>query len=404
MEALNAEYGKALDPVSAAFAPQVWGEYENGGLRLEIQPKVAPQVTVEAPADDEGGVLFSVFETASREADGTDGAGWLLSIGKVDEARTHEMLCGDMSGTELFAKDGDGQHYVSYFPTDVRYTRASTEQMQQDPKIWSALCGWADRAYERFAKINGLEAVSFGNSPVDFSLARAAWAEGVNATLSTAEYGPLAVEGTDGTPYAEFLIKNRFLTADSSEKPDGESVELAFPDEDLRLDFYFAPGGYVSVMSGEEEMQYQTLSPDEPVSVADAMLGRYYDAAELAGVREADTALDAFPGVWAEKAAGRGMLTVEKSLAPGKIRLTLIWPQNADELCRWELLASLGRDRLAYEDGVKYRTETDEDGDEWTVEESSSESGFFYLNGDGELCWHDESAGSGEDSAFVRAD
>lgn len=313
MEALNAEYGKALDPVSAAFAPQVWGEYENGGLRLEIQPKVAPQVTVETPADDEGGVLFSVFETASREADGTDGAGWLLSIGKVDEARTHEMLCGDMSGTELFAKDGDGQHYVSYFPTDVRYTRASTEQMQQDPKIWSALCGWADRAYERFAKINGLEAVSFGNSPVDFSLARAAWAEGVNATLSTAEYGPLAVEGTDGTPYAEFLIKNRFLTADSSEKPDGESVELAFPDEDLRLDFYFAPGGYVSVMSGEEEMQYQTLSPDEPVSVADAMLGRYYDAAELAGVREADTALDAFPGVWAEKAAGRGMLTVEKA-------------------------------------------------------------------------------------------
>lgn len=53
---------------------------------------------------------------------------------------------------------------------------------------------------------------------------------------------------------------------------------------------------------------------------------------------------------------------------------------------------------------MKYRTETDEDGDEWTVEESSSESGFFYLNGDGELCWHDESAGSGEDSAFVRAD
>ena len=88
MEALNAEYGKALDPVSAAFAPQVWGEYENAGCIFHVKPKINELITVEAPENDPDGILFTVSEKASVEAaealgEEDTGAGWLFDICKI---------------------------------------------------------------------------------------------------------------------------------------------------------------------------------------------------------------------------------------------------------------------------------------------------------------------------------
>ena len=50
------------------YPPQIWGEYENGGLSMAIQPKYNDLITVETPANDTNGILCSVSETASREA------------------------------------------------------------------------------------------------------------------------------------------------------------------------------------------------------------------------------------------------------------------------------------------------------------------------------------------------
>ena len=274
-----------LEPVSAQFDPQPWGEYENGGMTLEIQPKYDALLTVATPTDSD--ILFTVSETASLEAGSHEGAGWLFSIGTVDEDRLHEMLCQDMSGAEVFAKDASGRYYLYYHPTDVRYERATVEQMREDQAQWTMLNQWAGTVRDSFAQKNALEFVSFGNSEVDMRLARAAWMPGEKHTLSTTEFGPVDASAVDGTPYAEYVMRGGFLYTDPAETPDGEYVVLTFPEEDTRLDFFAAPGGYVRVVSGGREELYQTFWYDEERSPADAMREWYYAAAEKAGLKKA---------------------------------------------------------------------------------------------------------------------
>lgn len=288
IDGIDPDNGTALAPVTVRYPPQNWGEYENGGMSMEIRPRYNELVTVEAPADDGNGVLFSVSETASLAAGGYDGAGWLFSIGKISEARLHEMLCYDLSGVDIFAKDGEGNYYAYYHPTDVRYERATAEEMERDMGQWSMLCEWAEGMKDRFVERNGLESVSYGGSDVELYLARAAYLDGVNYTLSTTEYGPVDGRGVDGAPYAEFVMRGCFEAVDIGETPDGEYVVLSFPEEAVRLDFFFAPGAYVRVTSGDGETLYQAMWYDDDTSFAEAMRNWYYAAAELAGVRPPD--------------------------------------------------------------------------------------------------------------------
>ena len=48
------------------------------------------------------------------------------------------------------------------------------------------------------------------------------------------------------------------------------------------------------------------------------------------------------------------------------------------------------------------QVEFDEDGAEWTTDESWEESGYFTLGAGGELTWHDDNLRVAEDSVFVR--
>lgn len=406
MDGLNSGNGTALEPVSAQYPPQVWGEYENDGMHLSIQPKYNDLVTVTTPEKDKNGVLISVSETASVEAGDFEGAGWLFDIGRVSGKKLHEMLCRDMSGVDVFAKDESGNYYVYYHPTDVRFARANMDGVGDDDnadwKQWAMLCEWAESVKDRFADQNGLEYANFGNSEVDMYVARAAWESGVNFTLSTTEFGPVSGVGTDGTPYAEFLLQGGFWEVED-EAPDGEYVVLNFPDEKVRVDFFFAPGAYARIVSGDRETIYQAVWWDDNISYAEAMQGWYYAAAERAGVKKADKSLNAYCGLWGEKIAGRGQIECEKTVAPGKVRLTVTWPESAAVVDTWEMVASLDEDgKLVYENGYKEVVEYDETGESWTTDENYEESGSFYLNEAKELCWHSDQAADG-DSTFVRA-
>lgn len=285
---LDGAEASKLEAVSVQYPPQIWGEYENAGLRLEIQPRINELVTVETPADSADGTLFTVFETASREADDFEGVGWLFSIERIDEDKLHELLCYDLIGMEVFARDEDGNYYVYCHPTDVRYARRSTEEMQRDIGQWTMLCEWADGVPSRFVRENELEDVWFNNTEVDMLLARAAWKKDANVTLSTTEYGPVEARGVDAAPYMELLRQAWFTEAEGEEAPDGEYVVLNIPDEDTRLDFFFAPGAYVRVVTGESERLYQTGLYDDNMSLARIMQDWYYAAAEKAGVRTPD--------------------------------------------------------------------------------------------------------------------
>lgn len=399
---LSGSDAESLAPVSVQYPPQEWGEYKNGGVSMELQPKYNKLVTVETPKDDPDGILFTVSETASMEADGFDGSGWLFSIGTLSEAGLHELLCDDMSGVEVFARDGGGGYYVWYRPTDVRYARATAEEMARDADQWTMLCEWAGTMQDVFREENELEYVSFGNSIIDMYLARAAYRDGEKYTLSTTEYGPVEAYGVVAVPFAEFVMQGFFGEVDD-EAPDGEYVVLTFPDEDVRIDFFFAPGAYARVISDGRETIYQAAWQDDDVSCAEAMRGWYYAAAESAGVREHDDGLTPWYGVWTEKIAGRGQIESAWCIAPDKVQISVRWPESAGVLDSWEIIATLEEDRLVYENGHKTVEEFDSSGAGEVVDESYGESGYFYLDGEDTLCWHDDQADGG-DSAFRRVD
>ena len=393
--------GTALEPVTVQFPPQNWGEYENGGLRLEVKPKYNDLITVEVPENAPDGTLFNASETASLAVGQYPGAGWLFAIGTVSEDRAHEMLCQDMSGARIFAKDAEGKYYVLYHPTDVRYERASVEEMQRDQAQWTMLCEWAGEVPDKFIELNGLEPVTFGNTDVDICLARAIWADGVKATLSTTEFGPVDAALADGTPYAEFIMQGWFTWVDPAETPDGEYVVLNIPEEDTRVDFFFAPGGYVRTVHGDSIALYQPMWYDETLSFADAMRGWYYAAAEKAGLKEPDAFMSAVTGDWTEKVAARGRLTITRSLACDQVKIEASWPESASIQDTWEMTAKKTEDgRLVYENGHYTSTEYD-NGESWVTDEDWAVSGEIILSGE-ELNWHDSRLGH-EDNEFVRA-
>lgn len=394
--------GTPLEPVTVQFPPQNWGEYENGGVMLEIKPKYNDLITVKVPENDPDGVLFDVSETASLAVGQYPGAGWLFGIGTVSEVRAHEMLCQDMSGARIFAKDDDGRYYVWYHPTDVRYERATVEEMKRDQEQWTMLCEWAADVPDKFAEQNGLEPVTFGNTDVDICLARALWEDGVKVTLSTTEFGPLDVSAVDGTPWVEYVMQGWFEWVDPSETPDGEYLVLDFPEEDTRVDFFFAPGGYVRTVHGEYESLYQSMWYDDAFSFADAMQGWYYAAAEKAGLREPDVFMAAVTGDWTEKVAARGRVTITQGLIPGQATIEASWPESASIQDSWEMNATrTNDDRLVYQYGHFTSTEYD-NGEGWITDEDWESSGEFYLDGD-ELHWHDSRLAENGDNVFVRA-
>ena len=110
------------EDTSASAAAEV--TYENGGVKLLVPTEYDTLVSTDTPHNDPDGVIFSVTELAAYEAATAQGldldnAGWLFDIRLVDEDTLHELLCYDMSGERVFARDAAGNYYLFCQPTDV---------------------------------------------------------------------------------------------------------------------------------------------------------------------------------------------------------------------------------------------------------------------------------------------
>lgn len=271
-----AEYAtEAAAGASTTAAETQYLTYENGGFKLMVPGEYNDELLIEMPQDDAEGILFKVAEKASVEAAKADygdeadayDMGWLFSIGKVTEDEMHEMLCGDMFGKQVIAKDADGNFYIHSGPTDVRLYRANNEEMEKAEEHWSILCEWADSMIESFAYDNPdkLTHATYGNSDVQIYLARIAYQPDVNYTVSTLEYadkGALSPAGVDAAPYVESLLTDATIVyADDQETPDGEYIVLNFPDENTRLDFFYLEGGqnYIRRVYTDEDGESATL-------------------------------------------------------------------------------------------------------------------------------------------------
>ena len=363
-----------------------------------------------AVEDDETGeeLLLVVSEGASVDAaeamgeEDTEGIGELFRIIRVSEERLHELLCGDMSGMQAFAKDEDGNYYLFCTPTDVRYVRETNEKMTEDAHEWTELNEWArgELLEEILDKNTQLTPVSYTNTMLDMYLARIAYAKDVTYTISTTAYGPLKPGKFDGTKYAEYLLGGNFAEAENAKAPDGEYVVLNFPDEGVRYDFFTADGNLVREVRDGYETFYKRVY-EGIVTNTEAMEGWYLCLAEESGKKEDYKELDPFLGEWAEEIAGRGVMTITKSVGLAKADIEVRWPGSAFEVSTWSITANLAYDgKLVYDKCKHIVTEYDENGNGTVVSEVTDEGGVIWLDSEGAIVWAID--GWDEENTFIK--
>lgn len=274
---------------TAAPADTADAVYTNEGFTLTVPAKYDDLLFTTTPEED--GVLFMSSEIASIEAaqaqgGDIDGAGWLFSIRKIDEASLNEKLCDDMSGEQPFATDGNGTYFLFCTPTDVRLIRDNYDN-PEDMEIWTELNEWAATVPETFLSANPqLTAVKYGNTDFDMHLARIAFDDNVKYTISTLEFLELEPKDVDPAPYLEKLRSNVTYERVDEEAPDGEYVVLAFPDENVRFDFFFAEDGrnYIREVWGDDpewEQLYKANFDDKSIDATEVM-AEWYDALAVA--------------------------------------------------------------------------------------------------------------------------
>ena len=178
--------------------------YEKDGIKLLV-PEIYDDLLYtkifkkdKEGKEDEEGRLFSVTEAKSvvdawLQNERESGPGWLFTIARVDADRLHQMLCGEMSGADVFAKDSKNRYFIFYHPTDVRFVRKDEDKMRRDQQLWTDLNEWAslDVQHEFFENNKGLVKERYDNSNVSMYLARAAYSvePKVKYTVSTNQYG-----------------------------------------------------------------------------------------------------------------------------------------------------------------------------------------------------------------------
>ena len=287
----NAGEEKAADTAAAQTAdPMV---YEFMGYKLTVPGELADKITVESPAEDanDDRVIFKAFETKSVEAAKAKGEenmslGLLFGLTIRDEKDTRLILAEGVGGQDPIAKTEDGEYIIYNHPTDVRYERATPEEMEKDQDEWTAACEWANYVCENFAKDNGLTPVHYNETQVEAALARAAFIEDTNYTISTLEHGPLEPNGADPIPFYEKMTtgaKYEAIEMPNNEGPDGEYVVLNFPDEGNRYDFFLAEGGeniirLVNSTDGQEYEYYYQVTFEDGSKKASEIMHEWYNA------------------------------------------------------------------------------------------------------------------------------
>ena len=396
----------ALLAITACFAADDV-TYTTGGYTLSVPAEYNDLIDVSMSADN---MLFSVSEIASIEAAKAQGVndpgiGWLFGIGYVSEEEGHEFLCSEVPGRDIFAKDGDGNYFVFYHPTDVRMVREDYSD-QESIAQWTALNEWSYSLKDSFASDNeGLVNEKHGNTTLDSYISRLMYQDDVNFTVSTTEYGPMEANGVKPADYIAPLAANVTFEYLNEEAPDGEYTVLNFPDDDIRFDFFHQDGytNYIRQVWFQEqnEMLYKAVFEDNSLDATELM-NDLYSAMVLAN--SLGYTADDMVGTWAEKIAGRGYIEIEKTETEGEYSVLINWSASAYQKYIWEMTAkAVNGSELTY-DNCKHTiltfTSEDQSTDEVVYENGK---GSFSLLSTYELVWNDQQEQAGADTVFVKA-
>ena len=287
----DASEEKAADTAAVQTAEPV--VYEFMGYKMTVPGELADKITVQIPDENanDDRVIFKAFETKSVEAAKAKGAenmgyGLLFGLTIRDENDARLILADGAGGQDPIAKTADGEYIIFNHPTDVRYERETPEEMQKDQDEWTIACEWANSIRENFAQENGLTPVHYNETQVESDLARAAFIEGTNYTISTLEHGPLEPKGVDPVPFYEKMTagaKYESIEMPNNEGPDGEYVVLNFQDEGIRYDFFLSEGSeniirLVTSTDGEEYEYFYRVTFEDGTKKASEIMHEWYDA------------------------------------------------------------------------------------------------------------------------------
>ena len=390
-------------------------DFQNGNLTLNITDDLVDQLIIDVPENNGYGVLFSVsekksVEIAKTQGVGWDGAGWLFSIERITEEKLHEMLCYDMFGARVFAKDQKGDYYLFNGPTDVRMVRDD----YTDPKNfedWTALNEWAHTVPASFIAGNyGLTPEKHGNTELDIMLARALYMEGTKFTVSTTQFGPLEGNTFYGFDvYLKWLSENvTFQYLHDGETPDGEYVVLNFPDEDYRFDFFLLDGHENIIrqvwFDGKNELLYKAVYDDGETKASDVMLNFYHAIAQFRGLYDPNE--QNILGTFADNVAGRCSIEITAAEKAGEYKIQIYWGSSAFETAYWEMTGKRMQNNsgtLLYND-AKHSILTFSSENEMSEEVVyENGTGMITLESANELRWNDETGHAADDLLFVRA-
>lgn len=392
------------------FAEENTVVFNNGGLKFSVPEKYIDLLVIETPENNDRNIFFSASEKASieaAEANGEfwEGAGWLFGIGTVTEDEYHEMLCRDMTGVQVFAKDGNGTYYMYYHPTDVRLVREDYTNIQDDMEGWRELNEWAGSMRETIIEENGLIPEKHGNTTLDMYLARLMYHTDENYTVSTTEYGPMKPNGVKASDFIEPLVNNvTFKYLPDEEAPDGEYVVLNFPEEDIRFDFFKMEGKENVIrmvwLDGQWEELLQAEFDDENIKASEIMNDFYH---ELVLANSLGYTADDLVGNWAEKIAGRGYIEISKDETTGSYNVMITWGSSAYETYSWTMTGyPTGRGaEIRYDDCTLVDIVFSSENQSTETVQYENGTGSFNLLSTYELVWNDETGHTAEDTVFI---
>ncbi len=389
-----------------------WHIYENDGWRLSIPDAYKDRLYIDVLTD---GVtdFFTVCEEASmaaaqKEKLGDTGAGWLFTLGRVPESRLHEILCGYMTGADLFARDGQGNGYIYYHPTDVRYVRENRETMIRDQEQWSELCEWAAGSVkENFIKDNpGLTAFTADNSDIGICIAQVMYQPKTDYRLGRNEEKPLNGDGFSAVHFGEQLLYGvDFHMVDRNRTPDGDYIRLNLPRQKVSLDFFTGDGCenlVREVRQGTANQLYQAKFQNETFTSGRIMTEWMETLQVHQDMKHAGCTPDSLLGNWAEKMAGRGVITINRGDKNGIYDVQIQWGNSAYQTYFWHMTAKpVSSHSLHYTNGKLVIHTFSEDGAESEVVKYENGTGTFILNSANEIMWQDDVDHAGSDTVFI---
>lgn len=384
--------------------------YENQGMKLSVPIKYDAQIIVETPENSGAGTIFVVSEKASVDAaDSAEGAGRLFEIKTVKEEEYHAMLCYDMSGVRVFAKDANGSYYVFRHPTDVRFVRDDYNDEAEWTK-WSELNKWAGTVPDAFiAENDGLAAENRGNTLFDMYIARLMYMPDVDYYIAGSQSGSVFSDGIS-LPTEEMLLpltkKAVYEEADLNEvrSLSGDFILLSFFRDGTTFRFYQTEDGenyiHTSWNDGEHEIVQKISFEDENIKVANVMNDFY--RAMLKADQEKPEPIRML-GVWADNIAGRCAVDIKNKDGRGLYEIEVHWGSSAFESHYWTMTAVIDGNSMKYSDCKKivYTFDTEGNSDQVVIYENGT--GSFDFTDNNTMHWNDEVEHIADGMTFSKA-